>query len=197
MFVDFGAATRAHPAMRGVNGDGFVICRYGEAAVVGVIDGVGHGQYAQRAAATARREIETHCALPLEDIFRHVGRACRGTRGVAMALARFDCLTSTMQFASVGNVEVKTLGMSGPTRFVLRRGIVGLNAPPPSVTDRPWPDAGVLCMYSDGVHSRWDWPEAACIARRSATEIAGLLLRRYARDDDDATILVVKGKALE
>lgn len=195
--LDVGAATRAHPAMQGVNGDAFVICRDGDALVVGVIDGVGHGQFAQRAVVTARRGVETHCTLPLDDSSRHVGRACRATRGVAKTLARFDCAASTVQLASVGNVEVRIQGTSEPVRCTIRRGILGLDAPPPAVTEQPWQDWGVLCMCSDGVRFRWDWTEPVDIERKSATEIAGWLLRRYARNEDDATVLVVKGKAVD
>ena len=43
-----------------VNGDAFVVYQWAESALVGVIDGLGHGQFAHRAAETARRYVETH-----------------------------------------------------------------------------------------------------------------------------------------
>src|SRR5207245_2689415 len=49
----FGVATRPYPLMS-VNGDTFVIQQWGESALVGVIDGLGHGQLAYRAAQAAR-----------------------------------------------------------------------------------------------------------------------------------------------
>ena len=45
----FGAATRPHPHMA-ENGDAFVIKQWAESALVGVVDGLGHGQFACRAA---------------------------------------------------------------------------------------------------------------------------------------------------
>ena len=86
----FGVATRAHPKML-VNGDAFIIKKWGESALVAVIDGLGHGLRAHRAAQTARQYVESHFSQPLEAIFQGVGRACRATPGVVMALARFDC----------------------------------------------------------------------------------------------------------
>src|SRR5207244_9898245 len=47
-WLDCGAATRAHPLMGGINGDAFVLKQWGEGALVGVIDGLGHGQFAYR-----------------------------------------------------------------------------------------------------------------------------------------------------
>ena len=76
-------------------------------ALVGVIDGLGHGQFAHRAAQTARQYVENHFDLPLDQIFRGVGRACRATRGVVMALARFDWGQGRLAFASVGNIAVR------------------------------------------------------------------------------------------
>ncbi len=58
---------------------------------------------------TARQYVESHYDLPLPAIFRGVGRACRATRGVVMALARFDWDQGRLSFASVGNIEVRVL----------------------------------------------------------------------------------------
>src|SRR6266508_1579635 len=79
--LEFGAATPSYPTMP-VNGDAFVIKRWNASALVAVIDGLGHGPYAHRAAQTARQYVETHVDQPLEAIFRGVGRTCRATRGV-------------------------------------------------------------------------------------------------------------------
>ena len=99
--IDIGAATRAYPGME-QNGDAFVIHRWGERALVGVIDGLGHGQFAHRAAQKASQYIDSHYDQLLPDIFRNVGRTCRATRGIVMALAAFDCGRGTLSFASVG-----------------------------------------------------------------------------------------------
>jgi anti-sigma regulatory factor (Ser/Thr protein kinase) len=87
--LTFGAASRPHPRMT-ANGDAFVIKCWGEGVLVAVIDGLGRGPFAQRAAQTARQYVESHVDQPLDVIFRGVGRACRATRGVVMTLARFD-----------------------------------------------------------------------------------------------------------
>ncbi len=102
----FGVATRPRRLSQ-VNGDAFVVSQWAESALVGVIDGLGHGQFAHRAAQTARQYVENHFDLPLDQIFRGVGRACRATRGVVMALARFDWGQERLSFASVGNILVR------------------------------------------------------------------------------------------
>src|SRR6266576_822601 len=77
----FGAATRSYHLMR-ENGDTFVIRQWGNHALAGIIDGLGHGEFAQRASQTARQYLEHHFDQPLESLFQGAGRACRATRGV-------------------------------------------------------------------------------------------------------------------
>jgi anti-sigma regulatory factor (Ser/Thr protein kinase) len=193
--LDCGAATRAHPLM-GVNGDAFVLKQWGEGALVGVIDGLGHGQFAYRAAQTAWQYVESHFDQPLEAIFRGVERTCSATRGVVMALARFVFSPSPsvcrMTFASIGNIEAHLFGGSQPMRFLIRRSVLGLHAPTPVVTEHPWGSRSMLVLHSDGMTTRWQWKDFRHLAEAPATVIARQLLRALARDNDDATVVVVK-----
>jgi serine/threonine protein phosphatase PrpC len=189
--LDFGTATR--PWLNGeVNGDAFVVKQWGESALVGLIDGLGHGVFAHRAAQAARQYVETHFDLPLAQIFRGTCRACRATRGVVMALARFDWAHERLSYASVGNIEVRVFPRSQPAQFVLRRGIVGLNAPCPVVTEHPWRCDAMLVLHSDGLRTHWGWGDFPDLGSQSATAAAQHLLRALAKPNDDATVLVVK-----
>src|SRR5437868_8197732 len=89
------------------NGDAFVIKQWERGALAGIIDGLGHGQFARRASQTARFYVEQHFDQPLESLFRGVERACRTTRGVVMALAKFDLDEHKLTIANVGNIEVR------------------------------------------------------------------------------------------
>ena len=193
--LDCGAATRAHPLM-GVNGDAFVLKQWSEGALVGVIDGLGHGQFAYQAAQTAWQYVESHFDQPLEDIFRGVERTCSATRGVVMALARFAFSSSPsvcrMTFASIGNIEAHLFDGPQPVRFMVRRGVLGLHAPPPMVIEHPWRARSMLVLHSDGVTTRWRWQDFHHLAEAPATVITRQLLRALAQDTDDATVVVVK-----
>src|SRR5262249_33684483 len=144
-WLDFGAATR--PCRNQTeNGDAFIVHQWNGNALAGVIDGLGHGQYAQRAAQAARQYVEQHYDRPLEELFRGAGRACRATRGVVMALARFDFAQRTFSIANVGNIEVRIIGDTPHVNLVVRRGIVGLNAPQPVTTTCAWQPENLLVM---------------------------------------------------
>ena len=191
----FGVATR--PRQPGAdNGDAFVVKQWAESALVGVIDGLGHGQFAHCAAQAARQYVESHFDLPLDQIFRGVGRACRATRGVVMALARFDWGQVRLAFASVGNIEARVFPSSELFPFAIRRGVIGLNAPNPVVTDHPWPPGNVLVLHSDGLRTHWSWKDFPGVAEQPAQSLAQEFLRLLAREEDDATVIVVRSVIL-
>jgi len=186
---DIGAASR--PLSSGEpNGDSFVIKSWNDKALVGVIDGLGHGLPAHKAATAARSYIESHYDQPFTALFEGTGRACRGTRGVVMALARFDWADETVEFAGIGNIVTK---LSGPDRgsLVTRRGVVGSNAPDPYIEEFGWNHSDRLALHSDGLSSRWDWEEYTELERMSATEQAQELLDQFSNNEDDSTVLVV------
>ena len=190
--LDIGVASRPH-LMEDACGDAFVIKQWDMTALVGVIDGLGHGRHARAASQEARLYVENHFDQPLEEIFAGVDRACRGTRGSVMALARLDCEHERIVCASVGNIEARIHPPSRTDYFQVRRGVMGLNAPRPIVSDHPWPATNVMALFSDGLRQRWTWRDFSGLLSEPASDIAQALLRALARDNDDATVLVVKG----
>jgi serine/threonine protein phosphatase PrpC len=181
-----------------LNGDAFMVEQGDGFTLTALIDGLGHGQFANRAALTARQYIVNHFDQPLEAIFRGVGRACRATRGVVLALARFDWATETIKltFASVGNIEARVFGNPAPTNFIVRRGVIGLNAPNPVVTEHCWGPDWVLVLFTDGLQSRWHWNDFPELAEAPAPHAAQRLLQALARDNDDATVIVVRKRRM-
>ena len=189
--LTFGAATRSYRRLR-ENGDAFIIKQWGKNAIAGVIDGLGHGQFAQRASQTARQYVEQHFDQPLESLFRGVERACRATRGVVMALARFDLDQQKLTVASVGNVEVRLIGSPERFNLIVRRGVIGLNAPSPVPIEHPWTSSSLLVMHSDGLPAYWAWDEFSALAHVAPAIVARRLLQALGKMDDDATVIVAR-----
>ena len=189
--LECGAATRACRRAP-ENGDAIVVQQWQDNALVGVIDGVGHGELAQKASQAARHYLEQHFDQPLQKLFLGVNRTCRATRGVVMALGKFDLRQGTVSLASIGNVEIRLLETPAHVHMVSRRGILGLNAPEPLVSENAWRENNLLVMHSDGVANRWNWELFKTSAPLSPALIARRLLRELGSLDDDATVLVVK-----
>lgn len=190
--LEFGAASRSYRNLH-ENGDAIALRQWEGHALAGVIDGLGHGQFAQRAALSARDYVLRHFDQPLDMLFRGVGRACRATRGVVMALARFDFERDDVEIASVGNVGVHLMGSPRDSKIVVRRGVVGMTgSPSPVLTCHPWTAASLLIMHSDGIETHWQRSELESLAGAATGQIARQLLETYGRCDDDATVVVAK-----
>ena len=187
----FGVATRSCRYLP-ENGDAFIVMQWEQSALAGVIDGLGHGPFAQRASHTARQYIEQHFDQPLDSLFRGVQRACRATRGVVMALVRLDLARNRLTVASVGNVEVRLFGSSEHFSLIVRRGVIGLNAPNPVLLDHPWDSNSVLVIHSDGLRTHWNWKDFPELAEAPPEAIAQKLLHALGKLEDDATVVVAR-----
>jgi hypothetical protein len=182
------------------NGDAFVFERFKGGALVAVIDGLGHGERAQRSTEVAVRCLQSHPGEPLATLFCSVAKACRATDGVVMAAARFEFSNAiTFSFASVGNVEARLFlprnsehSPAKSERLIVRRGILGGKAPEPHVTAHVWSPGNVLVLHSDGVSGRWSLEDFPGWRHEPAGLMAQEMLVRLANDDDDATLVVVR-----
>jgi anti-sigma regulatory factor (Ser/Thr protein kinase)/serine/threonine protein phosphatase PrpC len=192
--LEFGFRTRKHPAMD-QNGDAFIHKVWGNRALTGVIDGVGHGKLAHKASIKAREYIETHYDMPLESILTGTNRACRGTRGAVAGLARFHWNEESVKltFSGVGNIECSIVSPSGKESLVSKRGLLGKTFPTPKTVTRSWTEGNkTIFIHSDGIKSHWSLEDFDGLIEGPAPEMANRLLTALARPNDDATIAVIK-----
>lgn len=186
------AATRPMPGYD-ENGDAFLIEHGTGGTLVGVIDGLGHGQAAHRAARRAQQYVQTHSSQSLGDLFAGVERACRDTRGVVMLLARFDWGAREVALGSVGNITVRICRSPDPPHLVPKRGVLGGSAPRPVIAEWDWKPSFVMVVHTDGLSSNWNCDDFSLRDDDSETAVADELLRTLSKQDDDATVLVIRG----
>ena len=192
--LDFGFATRKHPAMD-QNGDAFIIKTWKNKSLVGVIDGVGHGEQAKLASVKACEYIESHYNLDLESILRGTNRACRGTRGVVVGLVKLSWDQSVLvEFAGIGNIECSIITPEEKHSLISKRGLLGKSLPSPEIISKKWSDMRnrLMLLQSDGLKSHWEIDDFDATYGESAPKIAHEHLSRLARSDDDATVAVIK-----
>ena len=185
-----GVATRPR-RFAAANGDAFVIHEWNGRLLAGVIDGLGHGEPAQEAARAAQSYVQSHYASALDKLFCGVSRACRGTRGVVMALARFESPTA-MTLANLGNIETRPWTGAKRLQIAVKRGFLGAHEDHVRVQQHPWDPCWMLVLHSDGLGTHWQWTDFPGLEREPPQAVANKLLSILAKKDDDATILAVK-----
>jgi hypothetical protein len=110
-----------------------------------------------------------------------------------MALARFDAAMK-LQFASVGNVEVRARSGQMRIPFTLQRGIVGAQDSNVRVQEFAWNPQWLFVLHTDGLKTHWQWSDFPGLQHQGSQFIAQRLLRELAIGQDDATALVVKSR---
>lgn len=190
---DIGVITRPRSSAR-ENGDAFVVKESQRELLVGLVDGLGHGEFAQRAALGAQLYVQNHFDQPLDKIFLGASRACHATRGVVMTLARFHS-QGRLSFANVGNIEARVRGPRERLPLAVQRGVIGVGEVHVRVQEFCWDPRWLLILHTDGLRTPWQWDDFPWIEREPAQLIASKLMRKLAIPKDDATVLVVTGNS--
>jgi anti-sigma regulatory factor (Ser/Thr protein kinase) len=160
-----------------------------------VVDGLGHGPIAARAARTAVEAFAGTDRMPgPEAIVHSLHGALRSTRGAALAVVELDLVSRQVRFCGVGNIAamVEGAGERKARGLLSHNGIAGHEARRIQEFGLPWPGRGVLIVHSDGIQTQWKLAAYAGLQARHASVIAGILYRDFRRKGDDATVVVVK-----
>jgi anti-sigma regulatory factor (Ser/Thr protein kinase) len=156
-----------------------------------VIDGLGHGEEAERAARAGEKTFAltpfTSPTLLLEDIHQ----AMIGTRGGALAIAQFDGDSDTLRFVGIGNIGASLIAPDKSRGLASHPGIVGGQYRKAQPFDYAQVNGQLLIMYSDGLQSRWNLQDYPGLVHRHPAVIAAILHRDFCRGRDDVTVLVI------
>jgi negative regulator of sigma-B (phosphoserine phosphatase) len=167
----------------------------GIGALIGVLDGLGHGEDAARAARCGVEVLQDARNEPLDVLVRLCHRALSGTRGVAMTLAQINFEANTLCWIGIGNVNADLVakrpgGVQVRSSARLDGGIVGYRVPevltPQEVSIRP---GDLLVIASDGIaENHLDNIDFAAPTAVTAREI----LDHHSKGTDDALVLVAR-----
>jgi hypothetical protein len=172
-------------------GDVWHLAIDGQNLSVLVIDGLGHGEEAERAGRAGEKAF-AHApfaspVLLLEDIHQ----AMIGTRGGALAFAQFDAQLDKLTFTGIGNIGASLIAADKSRGLASHPGIVGGQYRKAQPFDYAHVNGHLLIMYSDGLQSRWNLHDYPGLVHRHPAVIAAVLHRDFCRGRDDVTVLVV------
>jgi serine phosphatase RsbU (regulator of sigma subunit) len=197
--IEWAAKARQRPGEQVCGDRPIAVDISGTGALIGVLDGLGHGAEAATAAARGVEVLRGARTEPLEDLIQLCHRALSGTRGAAMTLARIDFQADTLCWIGVGNVTANLVakrpaGVEVRSSARLAGGIIGYRIPevvaPQEVSIRP---GDLLVIASDGIgEDHLDDIDFAA----PAVVIAQQIVRSHARDDDDALVLTARHRGV-
>lgn len=176
------------------SGDRHVVAAWEGRVLLGVIDGLGHGEPAAAAAATAAEVLAAWQGAALEELVRQCHERLRGSRGVVLSLAVADPGAATLTWLGIGNVEGVLLragltGRQARESLLLRSGVVGYQIPRLLQAARTLPLApgDLLALATDGIDHAF---AEALKLHDPPEENTRRIFERYRKKTDDALVLV-------
>ncbi|MFK3681124.1 ATP-binding protein [Pseudomonas sp. NPDC088890] len=156
-----------------------------------LIDGLGHGEEAERAAKAGAQEFASNPFSEPQGLLGELHHAMAGTRGGAAAIAQYDASADSLAFIGIGNIGATLVGGERPRGLASHPGIVGGQYRKGQVFDYAHVKGNLLIMFSDGLQSRWNLQAYPGLASRHPAVIATVLHRDFCRGRDDVTVLVI------
>jgi anti-sigma regulatory factor (Ser/Thr protein kinase) len=154
------------------SGDAWLVAPLREAVALMVVDGLGHGPEAAKAALAAIDTVALQPGLRPREQIERCHAALRATRGAAQAVALYEMAARQLHFAGVGNI--------------------GHNMRKVQEFSVPCEPGALVILASDGIATQWDLAQYPGLSGCDPAIVAAVLLRDFGRGRDDACVLVLR-----
>ena len=183
----FGVAT-VSAAGNEANGDAYMIKQWGDHVLIALIDGLGHGEEAAKAAVAAKDYLSEIFYADLELTMSELHERLIKTRGAVIGLTRVDQAEKRFTFCGVGNIEIKVVS-DPPMHPMSIGGIVGMSRVHLKKFEYRYNVLNGLAIYSDGVSSRFELPTNE-LPLTDPQRLAEEILSKCWNKTDDATVII-------
>ena len=176
-----------------ISGDHAAFVRSDEALVVGVVDGLGHGEAAREAADRAVATFLAAPSSPPDDILVRCHAELAGTRGAVMGVARI-AESGASRIACAGNIAAHVYGPAPAVRVTGPSSFLGAPGRPPKLDthESSLATTDAVLLFTDGLSTRTEIGDEQDFLREHPIVIAHQLVKRFARANDDVLVLVVR-----
>jgi hypothetical protein len=191
--VECGVAGFVYPG-QAESGDRPVFAPFPGGALLGAVDGLGHGEDASLVASSALTILEGHRTDSVLSLVQRCHAGLKGTRGVVMSLASYSENERTLTWIGIGNVAGVLLralspALRGYETLLLRGGVVGFQLPTLEASMVRVSRGDTLVFATDGVRSDF---VSNLTPGMPAQRMADEILHRNHRGDDDALVIAAQ-----
>jgi hypothetical protein len=159
--------------------------------LLAIIDGLGHGAEAARAAQAALQVLAAQPGLPLPQLLALLDAQLAGLRGAAVGLLRVR--PGALEHAGIGNTRAMRLRAGQLARLGSQNGIVGGGLPQPvQINQLDLQASDWLLLFTDGLDEMLQLPVLLPEWSRDPATLCTHLLRQWRSGRDDAGVLVLQ-----
>jgi negative regulator of sigma-B (phosphoserine phosphatase) len=167
----------------GVSGDACTVQEGEGSILLGLVDGLGSGEEAAKAARVAVACIQEHRSRPLLELLEECHASLRMTRGVVLGLLRIDLAAGQVRYVGVGNIGLCSMARE-PFHPISYNGIVGYRLPRVHEFVGSYHRGDTFVLYSDGIDSRFHSDELLLQQEHDPQRLAEAIAGRYGKNDD-------------
>jgi len=171
-------------------GDAWTSADLGKQCKVVLIDGLGHGPEAAKAAEKAVSLFQQLKFFAPGEILEQMHYKMFDTRGAAVAIAQIDPENRRLKYSGLGNISARILSPERTTFLTSKIGTVGMEAGQISEFDYPIPLQATLVMHTDGIRQSWYAEDYLPLLTRDPLLFAGVLYHDQQVDRDDSGVVI-------
>ena len=175
-----------------VSGDVAITVAMEVKLLVVLIDVLGHGVEAHSLATEMADYVSKHPVAVPSTMIENLHKAFKGSRGAAAGCAVLDARSHDVTFAGVGNPSFRILSSSQSVTLPVSAGIIGREIRTPKDHSAQLLAKDLLIAHSDGVAESFQVADYPQIFSHGVHSIVRSVVRRFGKDYDDATCLVVR-----
>ncbi len=168
----------------------------GEAGLLLVVDGLGHGRHAHQATKRALETLAEFRSPGVGTLLVALHDALDGTRGAAAAAALLDPAAGKITFCGIGNISATLITAVGRRGLVSLNGTLGFGSIQIQEFTYDWLPGALLLLHTDGISSRWDFADYPGLRLRDPSLISAVIYRDHASDRDDATAVALRRRRI-
>jgi anti-sigma regulatory factor (Ser/Thr protein kinase) len=178
-----------------MSGDDALFLRREDELLLAIADGLGHGTPAREASETAMEAVASSSDDSPDRMLMRCHEALGQTRGAVMSVV---CIHERHRVAAVGcagNTSVHVYGTGAARRFSGASFVLGAPGRAPKILyeEHPLAPHDAVVLFTDGLTTKTDLQgELDLVLREHPIGIAEELVRRFARPNDDALVLVAR-----
>lgn len=166
------------------------------AASVCLVDGLGHGSEAAKAADRAIQIFRSHGNSAADAAVAAIHAGLRATRGAALAVARMDIASGRVWLSGLGNITGALIDAGSTHKMATGNGIAGHSTGTTiRCVEYSFNSAPLLLLHSDGLVSRWNLGKYPGLSEAHPALVAGVLMRDFPRGRDDASAIALRWRA--
>ncbi len=175
-----------------VSGDVAVAVAMEDTLLVVMIDVLGHGAEAHGLAKEMADYVNKQPVAVPSTMIKNLHKAFKGSRGAVAGCAVLDARSHGFVFAGVGNPSFRIFGPLRSVTLPVSPGIIGKEIRTPKDHSAQLPTEGLLIACSDGVAEKFQVADYPQIFSHGVQSIVRSVVRRFGKNYDDATCLVVR-----